>query len=105
VIGIPANDFGKQEPGTNEEIKQFCSSKFNVTFPMLAKVAVGGAAICPLYKYLTEKSPKPGKISWNFNKFLIGRDGKVVDRFESKIDPESKELIGAIEKALDEKPK
>src|SRR5262245_26642430 len=75
IIGVPANNFGAQEPGTDPEIKQFCSSTYNVTFPMLSKVSVKGPDICPLYDYLTTKSPKPGEIAWNFNKFLIDRKG------------------------------
>ena len=105
VIGIPANEFGAQEPGTNDEIKKFCTAKFNVTFPMLAKVVVKGDGICPLYKYLTEKGPKPGPIAWNFNKFLVDRNGVAIERYESKVAPESKELTDAIEKALAEKAK
>jgi glutathione peroxidase len=84
VLGVPANNFGKQEPGTNDEIKQFCTATYNVKFPMLAKVSVKGDDICPLYSYLTTKSPKPGDITWNFAKFLIGRTGVVIDRFDPK---------------------
>jgi glutathione peroxidase len=100
VIGVPANDFGAQEPGTNEEIKEFCSGKFHVTFPVLGKVHVKGEEICPLYQYLTTKGPKPGDISWNFNKYLIGRDGKPIDRYESKVEPEDADLAKAIAAAL-----
>ena len=104
IIGIPANEFGHQEPGTNEEIKKFCSSKYSVTFPMLAKVVVKGEGICPLYKYLTTESPKPGEIKWNFNKFLIDRKGAVIDRFEPQVKPDDAKLVGAVEKALADKP-
>jgi glutathione peroxidase len=100
VIGVPANEFGSQEPGDNAEIKTFCTSKYSVTFPMMAKVAVKGDKICPLYKYLTVDSPKPGPITWNFNKFLVGRDGKVVERFDTKVKPDDAAVTAAIEKAL-----
>jgi glutathione peroxidase len=100
VVGVPANNFKGQEPGTASEIKAFCSSKYDVTFPILAKVSVKGDDIHPLYKYLTTKSPKPGEIGWNFAKFLIGRDGQVVDRFEPKTKPDDATVIAAIEKAL-----
>lgn len=106
VLGFPANDFLRQEPGTNEEIAQFCSAKFHVTFPMFEKIVVAGTDMHPLYKFLTEKETNPefsGKITWNFNKFLIGRDGKVVARFGSKTTPEHKDVTAAIEKALDAK--
>ena len=105
VIGVPANEFGAQEPGTNAEIKQFCTAKFNVTFPMLAKEVVKGPGKSPLYKYLTEDNPKKSEISWNFNKFLIGRDGQVIAYYNSDMKPESPELKTAIEKALAEKAK
>ena len=98
VIGIPANNFGGQEPGTNEEIKTFCSSKYNVTFPMYSKVSVKGSDQTPLYGYLTGTGG--GEVKWNFTKFLAGRDGKVISRFESKVAPDSPELVSAIEKAL-----
>jgi glutathione peroxidase len=103
IVGIPANNFGAQEPGTNEEIKTFCSTKYNVTFPMMAKVSVKGDDITPLYQYLTDKSANPatgGEIQWNFTKFLVGADGKIVARFEPKITPDSTEVTAAIEKAL-----
>jgi glutathione peroxidase len=101
VLGVPCNQFGGQEPGTNEEIKQFCSSKYNVTFPLFDKIEVNGANRHPLYVQLAGKdSPFPGDIKWNFNKFLIGRDGKIVKRFDSKVAPESEELTTAVESAL-----
>lgn len=106
VIGVPANDFGKQEPGTDAEIKAFCTSKYNVTFPMMSKVVVKGDAICPLYKYLTSKDTDPkfaGDIKWNFEKFLISRSGDVVGRFNSKVKPDSPELTQAIEAELKKK--
>ena len=101
VLGFPCNQFGGQEPGTNEQIKEFCSSKFNVTFPMFDKIDVNGAGRAPLYTFLAGKdSPFPGDIKWNFNKFLIGKDGKILNRFDSKVTPESPELTGAVDLAL-----
>jgi len=103
VIGVPANNFGHQEPGSNQEIEQFCTTTYNVKFPMLAKVSVKGDDICPLYAYLTTKSPKPGDITWNFAKFLIGRNGTVVDRFDPKTKPDDPKVVAAIEQALSAK--
>jgi glutathione peroxidase len=101
VLGFPCNQFGGQEPGTNEEIKQFCSSKYQVTFPLFDKIEVNGPKRNPLYVALAvEGSSFPGDIKWNFNKFLIGRDGKIVKRFESKVKPDSAELVQAVEAAL-----
>jgi len=98
IVGVPANNFGGQEPGTNEEIKTFCKRNYDVTFPMLAKVSVKGADKAPLYEYLT--STGGGEIKWNFTKFLIARDGKAVARFEPSVKPDSPELVEAVEKAL-----
>jgi glutathione peroxidase len=101
VLGFPCNQFGGQEPGTNEEIKQFCSSQFNVTFPLFDKLDVNGNKRAPLYTTLAGKeSPFPGDIKWNFNKFLIGKDGKILKRFDSGVKPDSEELTKAIEAAL-----
>jgi glutathione peroxidase len=103
VLGFPANNFGGQEPGTNEEIKQFCTAKYKVAFPMFAKISVKGADIHPLYKFLTGKETDPefgGDISWNFNKFLVDRNGKVIARFETREKPEGEKVTQAIEKAL-----
>jgi glutathione peroxidase len=100
ILGFPANNFGGQEPGTNEEIKTFCSSKYNVTFPMYSKISVKGADIHPLYQFLTTNPGTAGDVKWNFTKFLVGKDGKVIARFESAVTPESPEVTGAIEKAL-----
>ena len=101
VLGFPCNQFGGQEPGTNEEIKQFCSSKYSVTFPLFDKIEVNGANRHPLYVALAGKdSPFPGDIKWNFNKFLVGKDGKLIKRFESKVAPDSEELTKAIEAAI-----
>jgi glutathione peroxidase len=102
VIGVPANNFKGQEPGTNEEIQAFCKSKYDVSFPVLAKVSVKGDDIDPLYRYLTTASPKPGEIGWNFAKFLINRKGEVVDRFDPRTTPDDAKVVAAIEKALAE---
>ena len=98
VVGVPANNFGGQEPGSDTEIKQFCSRTYNVTFPMLSKVSVKGTDITPLYAYLT--AAQGGDVEWNFTKFLVGKDGKAVQRFESKVAPDSAELSAAIEQLL-----
>lgn len=106
VLGFPANNFGGQEPGTNTEIKEFCESKFHVTFPMFAKISVKGDDIDPLYKFLTDKKTNgefAGDITWNFNKFLVDRSGKVVARFSSKDTPESEAVTSAIDKYLAKK--
>jgi len=102
ILGFPANNFGAQEPGTNEEIKTFCTRKYSVTFPMYSKISVKGADQAPLYGYLTKETPAgiSGEIKWNFTKFLVDRDGRVVQRFESAVTPDSKEVIAAIEKEL-----
>ena len=101
VLGFPCNQFGGQEPGTDAEIKQFCSSKYDVTFPMFDKIEVNGANRHPLYVRLAGKdSPFPGNIGWNFTKFLVGRDGKILKRFNSPVKPDSAEVTQAIETAL-----
>lgn len=101
VLGFPCNDFGSQEPGTNTEIKNFCTSKYDVTFPMFDKLHVKGAEQHPLYTELSGKtSPFPGDVKWNFGKFLVGRDGKIIARFEPKTTVETPEVQGAVEKAL-----
>lgn len=101
VLGFPCNQFGGQEPGTNEEIQQFCSMNFNVTFPLFDKIDVNGADRSPLYDLLAgETSPFPGKIKWNFTKFLVGKDGTILQRFEPRVAPDSPEVIAAIEAAL-----
>src|SRR4051794_26128450 len=97
VLGFPCNQFGGQEPGSNAQIKEFCSSTYNVTFPMFDKLDVNGANRHPLYTALAGKeSPFPGDIKWNFGKFLIGRDGKIIKRFEPATKPESPEVGQAI---------
>lgn len=106
ILGFPANNFMGQEPGTEEEIKEFCSTKYGVTFPMFAKISVTGADQHPLYTFLTSKQSNPefgGDISWNFNKFLLDRNGKVVARFGSKDKPEDAAVTGAVEKYLNAK--
>lgn len=101
VLGFPCNQFGGQEPGTEAEIVEFCSTKFDVKFPLFAKIEVNGPGRAPLYTFLSGEGAKfPGKIGWNFNKFLVGRDGQVIARYESKVAPESVELVAAIEAAL-----
>src|SRR5258708_1233977 len=102
ILGFPANNFGAQEPGTNDEIKTFCTRKYSVTFPMYAKISVKGADQAPLYAYLTKDTPTgmTGDIKWNVTKFLVDRDGKVIQRFEPAITPDSKEMTAAIEKQL-----
>ncbi len=103
ILGFPANNFLGQEPGSNEEIKNFCTLTYGVTFPMFAKISVKGKDQHPLYKYLTSKETNPqfaGDISWNFNKFLIDRNGNIVARFGSRTKPEDDEVIQAIRWAL-----
>lgn len=101
VCGFPCNQFGGQEPGTDADIKEFCTAKYNVTFPMFDKLEVNGANRHPLYISLAGKeSPFPGDIKWNFTKFIIGRDGKIVARFDSKVKPDSEAMTKAVEAAL-----
>ncbi len=101
VLGFPCNQFLRQEPGTDEEIKSFCALEYGVSFPMFSKINVNGKNQHPLYAALTGKdSPFPGRISWNFNKFLVSREGVILARFGSRANPESKEIIAAIENAL-----
>lgn len=100
VLGFPSNDFGGQEPGTNQEIKKFCQTKFKVDFPMFAKGPVKGNEKQPLFSLLTSQAKPTGEIKWNFEKFLINSKGEVVGRFDSKVTPESPELRTAIEAQL-----
>ncbi|MEA2707789.1 MAG: glutathione peroxidase [Phycisphaerales bacterium] len=102
IIGFPANNFGGQEPGSAEEIKTFCSTKYHVTFPMMSKISVKGENQHPLYDVLTHKSAAPfrGDVGWNFTKFLVDRNGQVFARFASKTTPEDEQLVAAVEKAL-----
>jgi glutathione peroxidase len=101
IAGFPANNFMGQEPGTNEEIKTFCSTKYNVKFPLYSKISVKGDDKAPLYQFLTDPASKTGgEIKWNFTKFLVDRNGKVIARFEPAVKPDSPEVTAAIEKAL-----
>jgi glutathione peroxidase len=103
IVGVPANNFAQQEPGSNEEIKKFCSTKYNVTFPMMAKVSVKGDDKTPLYQYFTDSAQDPkfgGDIKWNFTKFLVDRNGNIVARFEPATTPDSAEVTAAIESTL-----
>ncbi len=106
IVGFPANNFGGQEPGSNAEIGAFCKSKFGVTFPMFSKISVKGSDKAPLYQFLTDKNANPktgGEIPWNFTKYLVDRNGKVLARFDAPVEPESPELTSAIEAALKNK--
>jgi len=100
ILGFPANDFGAQEPGTDAQIAEFCSSKYGVTFPMFSKITVKGAGKAPLYATLTESADPQGEVSWNFEKFLIGKNGAVVGRFKSGVAPADAALVTAIEREL-----
>ena len=103
LTGFPANNFGAQEPGSDEEIGAFCKSKFGVTFPMFSKISVKGSDKAPLYQFLTDAKTNPktgGEIQWNFTKFLVDRNGKVIQRFEPAVEPDSKEIEAAVEAAL-----
>jgi glutathione peroxidase len=103
IVGVPANNFGGQEPGSDQEIKTFCSAKYNVKFPIMHKLSVKGEDKTPLYQYLTSKEEDPkfaGEIQWNFTKFLFDRNGNPVARFEPKVTPDSPEVTTAIEAAL-----
>jgi glutathione peroxidase len=106
ILGFPANDFGKQEPGTNEQISEFCTSRYGVKFDMFAKTVVKGDGQCPLYQFLTSKETNPkfaGDITWNFEKFLVSRDGEVVARFNPRIKPDAPEVVKKIEQELNKK--
>lgn len=100
VLGFPANEFGQQEPGSDEEIKKFCTSKYDVSFPMFSKIVVKGEGISPLYQWLIASSDRHEDIEWNFAKFLIGRDGKVIKRFSPKTKPDAEDLQAALGDAL-----
>jgi glutathione peroxidase len=103
VIGVPANEFGKQEPGTDEEIATFCSTKYKVTFPLTSKVVVKGKGMTPLYETLTKNKQTEGDVKWNFTKFVIGRNGEIVARFEPAVKPDDKKVITVIEEELKKK--
>jgi glutathione peroxidase len=100
VVGFPANNFGQQEPGTNAEIREFCTIKYAVTFPMMAKVSVKGEDIHPLFAWLTQKSPYPGDIKWNFGKFLLDKKGEVVARFAPEVDPLDSQIVSRVAAVL-----
>ena len=104
VLGFPANDFAGQEPGTNEEIRAFCTTNYKTTFPLFAKISVKGDDIHPLYKYLTTLPGFEGDITWNFNKFLVDPSGKVVARFGTRVDPMAEEVTKKLEEILPKKP-
>jgi glutathione peroxidase len=106
VLGFPCNQFGSQEPGSEAEIKQFCSSNYKVTFPMFGKIEVNGNDAAPLYQYLTSKEVEPagkGRVSWNFEKFLIDREGNLIARYAPRTNPDDPELVKAIESELAKK--
>ena len=105
VLGFPSNDFGEQEPGTNAEIKSFCSTNFNVTFPIFSKIKVKGSNKAPLYEWLTsgdDNASLKGEVQWNFEKFIVGKDGKVKSRFNSSVDPMSDTFLREVEASLAE---
>lgn len=103
ILGFPANDFMGQEPGTNEQIKEFCSTKYNVTFPMFSKITVTGDDMHPMYRWLVAKSGRNEAIEWNFAKFVVGRDGKATKRFSPRTKPDDKEFLASIERELEKK--
>ena len=104
VLGFPCNDFGEQEPGDNGEIKTFCTKNYGVSFPLFDKLHVKGSERHPLYSLLSgERSPFPGDLQWNFGKFLAGRDGRILARFEPEVEPDSAEVTAAVKAALDSK--
>ncbi len=103
IAGFPANNFGGQEPGTDAEIQTFCKSKYGVKFPMFSKISVSGADQAPLYKFLTDRAANPktaGQIQWNFTKFLVDRNGNVIQRFEPEVEPLDRAIVSAVEAAL-----
>ena len=100
VLGFPANEFGGQEPGTDAEIKTFCTGKYNVTFPMFSKIVVKGDGIHPLYQWLLASTDNHADIEWNFAKFLVGKDGKVIKRFSPKTKPDDPSVVKAIDEAI-----
>lgn len=106
IVGFPCNQFGEQEPGSAEEIRDFCTTNYGVTFDLFEKVDVNGKNTCPLYKHLKKLNTKPkgaGEIGWNFEKFVLNRNGEVIGRFEPRTQPEDPVVIGVIEEALSEK--
>ena len=103
ILAFPSNDFGAQEPGSNQEIKKFCELRYRTTFPLFAKISVKGPAADPLYRYLTALPEHGGQVTWNFNKFLVAPDGRVVEHFDSKTAPDSPALDEKIQEALPKK--
>ena len=103
ILAFPANNFGKQEPGTDGEIKNFCYTKYSLTFPLFSKISVKGADKHPLYQYLTEQSPFPGEVEWNFQKYLVDRKGNVTARYRPSTKPLSREIIQDVERLLEER--
>lgn len=100
ILAFPANNFGQQEPGTNEEIKSFCFTKYSLTFPLFSKISVKGPDKHPLYQYLTEQSPFPGEVEWNFQKYLVDRSGTIVGRFHHRTKPLAGEVVKEVERVL-----
>ena len=100
VLAFPANDFGQQEPGTNQEIKGFCYTKYSVSFPLFSKLSVVGKDKHPLYRYLTEQSAFPGRVTWNFQKYLVDRSGNVIGKYDPDMNPLSPAILTDVEKAL-----
>jgi glutathione peroxidase len=100
ILAFPANNFGQQEPGTNEEIKSFCFTKYSLTFPLFSKISVKGADKHPLYQYLTEQSQFPGEVEWNFQKYLVDRSGNIVGRYPHRMKPLSPEIVKEVERVL-----
>ncbi len=100
ILAFPANNFGRQEPGTNQEIRSFCFTKYSLTFPLFSKISVKGSDKHPLYRYLTEQSPFPGEVEWNFQKYLVDRSGNVVARYHHRTKPLADEIVQGIETAL-----
>jgi len=100
ILAFPANNFGQQEPGTNAEIKGFCLTKYSISFPLFSKISVKGSDKHPLYQYLTEKSPFPGEVEWNFQKYLVDRSGNIVARFPHRMKPSSPEIVQEVERVL-----
>jgi len=103
ILAFPANNFGQQEPGTNEEIKGFCLTKYSLTFPLFSKISVKGSNKHPLYRYLTEESPFPGEVEWNFQKYLVDPNGTVITRYHHRTKPMSEEIVRDLERTLAQK--
>lgn len=102
ILAFPANNFGQQEPGTNGEIKSFCYTKYSLTFPLFSKISVKGSDKHPLYQYLTEQSPFPGEVEWNFQKYLVDRSGHIIAKYHHRTKPLSDQIVQDVEKALNQ---